>query len=582
MKASAIREADIRDAAGSARMRGAMPETIHGSVLAAAARYPERTALLYKCDGRRVAMSYRELAAAVESTAERIRSLGLRAGEVAGLLAPNGPEWVIADLAILALGGIVAAVCPGVASRQLRSMTADSCMRILFIGRTTGGGAATLPKPYHGCGPQQVVLLEDVVSGGATDRNRSRGVRGDTVGAPVVFDRAVSGGDFDGTILSADTATIVYTSGTTGEPRGVILTHRNIVSNTRAVIERFALTCEDSTVSYLPAAHMFERTCGEYAFLFAGGAISYAEGPDTMLQEVAAVRPTVMIAVPRVLERLCAPVRSALDPGQLLGGGLRLLVCGGAALDPRVGGTLRALGLPLVEGYGLTEASPVVTSGTLDDYKSGTAGKPLRGVEVKISRQGEILVRGPNVMRGILNDPEATRAAMSADGWLRTGDLGGFDSCGNLVVTARSKEIIVTSCGQNIAPGPVERALTASGYIEQAMILGDDRKCIVALIVPRRPEVERYARERGMAWSAYEMLLESAIVHERIACEVARANLDLAPHERVAGFILVPEAFSEENGMLTPALKLRRRKIAESCAAQIAALYRRLEAGHAH
>ncbi len=370
---------------------------------------------------------------------------------------------------------------------------------------------------------------------------------------------------------------------------------------------------------------MFERTCGHYAFLFAGATIAYAGSRATVVEDVAAIRPTVLITVPRVLEKAYDAARARIDRGpriqkglvlravvllneranrvhrhervplwlgvrcrlydalvasrfrKIAGGRVRLIVSGGAPLDRHLGKILLVLGLGVVEGYGLTEASPVVSCGRVEDHRLNTVGRPLDGVDVMIADDAEILVRGPNVMKGYLNKPDETAAVLDSDGWLHTGDLGELDDVGNLIVTGRRKEIIVTSYGKNVAPTPVEERITDSRYIDQAAIFGDSRKAIVALIVPEREEVERHASEQGIARSSYESLLEHCAVRELLNAEVESANSEAAPYERVAAFGLLPTQFSQENGMLTPTLKLRRSAVAREHADLIESLYEELE-----
>jgi long-chain acyl-CoA synthetase len=579
-------------------------ETIHGSILAAAASHPERAALMYHRGGRYVSVAYADLARAVSVAADRLRAFGIAKGDTVGILSPNRPQWIVADLAVLSLGGIVVPVYPTLPPDRLRYIIEDSGMRMLFVG-----DADLFPNvsAVRGGSPrlEEVIFLDDW---------------GIELGDAAAAAEPPGPGAF-ADVAPSDPATIVYTSGTTGEPKGVILTHGGIVSNVLALVKRYDITCDDSIVSYLPLAHMFERTCGHYVFLFTGGAVAYARARETVVDDVGAVRPTVLIAVPRVLEKAYEVVRAAVEAGPwvrrgvvhraygllnrranlryhgkrvppwlrlrcgmydalvanrfraIAGGRLRLIVSGGASLNRHVGKVLRVLGFGVVEGYGLTEASPVVCCGRIDDHTLGTVGPPLDGVEVRIGEGGEILVRGPNVMAGYLNKPAETATVLSEDGWLSTGDLGHFDDRGNLVVAGRSKDIIVTSYGKNVAPVPIEERLMGSPYIEQAVIFGDDRKSIVALLVPARAEIERYAGGRDIAWRSYDSLLEHYVVRELLNGEVERANSDGAPYERVVGFDLVAEPFSQENGMLTPTLKLRRRKIAEARGLQIDALY---------
>lgn len=585
-------------------------ETIHGCVREAARSHRERAALMYRREGRYVDVTYDALCRAVDQAMERLRAFGLAPGDVVGIACPNRPQWIVADLAALSLGAVVVPIYPTLPVDQLRYIVADSGMRMLFVGNAK---LLALVEAIRDEVPklEEVILLDD------------RGVR---------FEGEGSGPgerDPDAGVAGSDLATIVYTSGTTGVPKGVMLTHSNIVSNARALIARYGITHEDSIVSYLPLAHMFERTCGHYVFLFSGATVAYAEAVTTVVNDVAAVSPTVLIAVPRVLERAYEVAHAKIESGpfvrrglahrafsllnerenvryqgrrlppwlwlrclvydrlvaskirQIGGGRLRLIVSGGAPLDRRIGKIMRVLGFGLVEGYGMTEASPVIASGRVADHRLGTVGEPLDGVEVRTSESDEILVRGPNIMKGYLGKPEETAAAIDDEGWLHTGDLGGFDEDGYLVVTGRIKDIIVTSYGKNVAPIPVEDRLARSPYVSQAVVFGDNRKSLVALIVPNREAVEALASERGASAESYDALLEHHVVHGALRDVVARANDDGASYERITGFVLLAEPFGPENGLLTHTMKLRRRAIGERYAERIDSLYTDLEAKHA-
>jgi len=589
-------------------------ETIHGAVFAAARRHPERTALMVRSGESYARVSYAEFVRAVEAAAAHLRSIGLERGDVVGILSQNRPEWIVADLATLSLGCVVVPVYPTVPREQLRYIVADSGMRVLLAGDAHllavaeslahEGGSLEAVVPLSALGMPDAPRADAGPSGAAPDRLPNVG--------------------------PSDVATIVYTSGTTGEPKGAVLTHANIVSNVRALIRRYGITPDDSALSYLPLAHMFERTCGHYVFLFAGGTVAYAQWLATVADDIRLVRPTVLIAVPRVLERAYEVALAKVEGGpgagrgvvrrafallneranrryrgerlppwlalrcgvydalvaskfrKVAGGRLRLIVSGGAPLDRRIGKILHVLGLTIVEGYGLTETSPVVCCGEAGAHRLGTVGRPLQGVEVRIAADGEILVRGPNVMKGYLGKPEETSRALDPDGWFHTGDLGEFDDRGNLIVTGRSKEIIVTSYGKNVAPAPIEQRLARSPYVSQAVVFGDSRKSIVALIVPDRAALARFAEERGIAAEPYEALLAHPQIRAIIGEEVLTANAEAAPYERVVAFELLARPFSEGDGTLTPTLKVRRKAVERTCTDLIQALYDRLEGRHAH
>ncbi len=571
---------------------------------------------MYWDGGRHVTITYADLAGAIDVAAKRLAAFGLKKGDAVGIMSSNRPQWVVADLAVLALGGIVVPIYNTLHPDQVKYIINDSGMRMLFVG--DAGLFAGIAGIRSECdGLEEVIFLDDWgIRFGRTDAASKSGW--------------ARGRDSWPEMEATDVATIVYTSGTTGEPKGVILTHANIVSNARALIERHGISRGDSILSYLPLSHMLERTCGHYSFLFAGAAIAYAESRATIIRDLASVRPTVLIAVPRVLEKAYIAARARIEHGsrikrcfvlrtiavlneranrlyrgesvpawlrarswvydvliasrfrKIAGGRVRLMVSGGAPLDRQIAKTLRVLGFGVVEGYGLTETSPVVTCGCTEDYRLGTVGKPLTGVEVRITDDGEILVRGPNVMKGYLNKPDETAMVLGGDGWLHTGDLGELDDDGNLVVTGRIKELIVTSYGKNIVPTPVEDRIMRSPYVSQAIILGDNRKAIVALIVPDREEVERYAGEHDVTWSSYESLLEHYAIRKLMSCEVERANEHSASYERVTKFALLSDQFSQENGLLTPTMKIRRKAVAETYRDRIELLYEELEGKDAH
>ncbi|MDD4856767.1 MAG: AMP-dependent synthetase/ligase, partial [Candidatus Krumholzibacteria bacterium] len=411
------------------------------------------------------------------------------------------------------------------------------------------------------------------------------------------------------------------TSGTTGAPKGVVLSHGNITFNAFSALRRFKVTSDDTFLSFLPLCHMIGRTCGYYSMLFAGATIAYAEGISTIVSDVQKIRPTIIIVVPRIVEKIYEAVEQKVMEAPLIrrrlvfaalrslneranrlyrgekvplslrvrcalydrlvaskfrkiaGGRLRLLVSGGAPLDRKLAKTLHVLGFNIIEGYGLTETAPIVCVTTLEDICLGTVGKPLDGVDVKIGESDEILVRGPNLMCGYFNMPEETAKAIDGDGWFHTGDQGRFDARGNLVITGRLKELIVTSYGKKVAPAPIEAEIIRSPYIDQVLLYGDNRKFIAALVVPRREMIERYAREKGIAAADYAELLARRGIRDLIAQEVERATAELAPFEKVRAFELLAEGFTVENELLTPTLKLRRKKIVERYGNAIDALY---------
>lgn len=560
-------------------------------------------------------ITYKELSERIKRIASSLESMGLEKGDVVGIFSHNRPEWAIADLATLKLGGVVVPIYPTLPPPHVRYILNDSKMRMIFVenaGLFTGIGSIRSETPNL----EKIVLFDDSGISAEQDFLCFTDLKKDETGVP----------DHDD-ISCDDVATVVYTSGTTGEPKGVVLTHGNIVSNALSIKKRCRAHDEDVVVSYLPLSHMFERTCGYYAMLFAGASIAYAENLSTLAQDVATIRPTILLAVPRVIEKAYDEVvkrvegssfvkralvsaairdlntyanltykRKSVPLGlkvrcgifnafiastfrKIAGGRLRIIASGGAPLDPKIAKVLHVLGFHIMEGYGLTETSPIVCCHTLKDRKLGTVGRPLDGIEVAIGENDEILVKGPNVMKGYLNKPGETEGAIDRGGWFHTGDQGRFDEDGNLIITGRIKELIVTSYGKKIASAPIEARLTMSRYIAQAVLYGDKRKYIVALIVPDREFISSYARDRAIACGNYAALLETDEVKELIGREIETATADLASYEKVRAFALLSEEFSVENELLTPTLKLRKSKIVERYQKEIDALYDHCERG---
>jgi len=576
--------------------------------------YSQKTALQYKDKaGKYTGISYGELDRLSEVLAFSLRRLGVERGDRVAIISYHGPEWVIADLAVLKLGAVIVPIYHTLTPAAMSYILADAGCSLVFVENalmlsSVDAVREGLPELKH------VVMFEDKGE-----------CRKDT--CLYISDFLESDGEAAETRIELpdvspdDTATIVYTSGTTGEPKGVVLSHRNIASNALAVASRFGVNSEDSFLSFLPLCHMLEKTCGYYAMLFSGVTIAYAGDLTTIVDDVQTIKPTILIIVPRVVEKIYEAVEKKVLESSLVrqkmvysavrtlnkrknleyrgrkvptllrmrssladrfvaakfrmiaGGRVRLLVSGGAPLDRGLAKTLLVLGFNILEGYGLTEASPVVATALLEDNRLGTVGKPLDGVEVRIGDDEEILVKGPNVMRGYLNKPDETAKVIDQEGWLHTGDQGRFDDQGNLVITGRIKELIVTSYGKNVAPVPIEAEIMKSPYIDQALLYGDNRKFITALVVPEKCAIENYARESDLISTGYEELLKSSEIRKLISGEIERATADRARYEKVKAFSIVPESFTVANKLLTPTLKLRRKRVTEKYSDMITAMY---------
>ena len=595
------------------------------------ALYGNRPALMRRDErGAYTAITYIELHRSVDRLARSLRNLGIRPGGRVAILARNCPEWVVADLAALKCGAIVVPLYTTLSPAALKYIISDSGSCVVFAG--DGGFFATVDSLRNelGCVREVIVFDPSGIERGKAFISfwplvEETGENVEASGGVGAVSASASAGAESEWPQSAldDVATIVYTSGTTGEPKGVVLSHGNILSNAVCSRARFGLSPKDRYLSFLPLSHTFERTGGYYTTLLAGVPIAYAGDITTIIEDARTIRPTCLIAVPRILEKVydeaqrkvaeSSAFRRRLVEAAILslnqrvnlryrgrpvpvvlrlkclfydavvarkfrniaGGKLRLIVSGAAPLDRRLAKTLTALGFNLFEGYGLTETSPSVSCTSFADNRLGPVGKPYDGVEVKIGDNSEVLVKGPNVMKGYFNKPEDTARAFDADGWFLTGDQGRFDRHGNLIITGRIKELIVTSYGKNVAPVPIETAIKESDYIEDVMLYGDREKYLVAVVVAQRGAVERYARDNGMEAACYEELLQTPAVRALIGSEIDKATANCSSYEKVKAFTVVSEGFSVANDLITPTLKLRRVKVAEKYRDAIEIMYGR-------
>ena len=422
-------------------------------------------------------------------------------------------------------------------------------------------------------------------------------------------------------VKAGDLATLIYTSGTTGDPKGVMLTHDNIVSNVHGALAAFGdFGPQDVALSFLPLCHIFERMGGHYLMLQQGVTIAYAESVEKVPANMAEVRPTIMLSVPRLYEKMFARVKEAVaakpavsqaifgwalgvgrrvfqarvghraagamlraqysvsdrvfkDIRNRMGGRIRLLISGGAPLSREIAEFFGSVGLIILEGYGLTETSPVIAVNRPDKMKPGSVGPVLEGVEVKIAADGEILTRGPHVMKGYFNKPEATAEVIDAEGWFHTGDVGLVDPEGFLVITDRKKDIIVTSGGKNIAPQPIESVLKTHPLMAEIVMIGNKRNFPSALVVPNFDNLEKWAREKGVPAASREELVRDPRVIALYEATIADLSRNLAQFERIKRIALLPREFSLESGELTPTLKVKRRVVEQNYKDLIDRLY---------
>lgn len=536
---------------------------------------------LWTWDGSRfVALSWAELHRAVADMATLLAECGVEPGDRVAHLSENRREWVITDLAIQAGGAIHVPLHAPLTGVQIAEQVLHCGARVLVVS-----GAAQLAKLV----PLASRLGRDlrVLSYEPADSIAAPWVIR-TVGSDAFFSLDRQRGDgllrnWSERLDGSDVATILYTSGTTGEPKGVMLTHANLSGNAQNMLVSFAQSEKSSCehyrrLSFLPMSHIFARTCDIYGWIVSGGEIAVARSRDSVLQDCALVRATWINAVPYFYEKVWRGLRDAGvadQPGALraaFGGSMSICCSGGAALPPHLFDYYQSQGLPILEGYGLSETSPVISISTPAVFRRGCAGKPIPTVEVRIAEDGEILTRGPHVMREYYRDPGAT-AEVLRDGWFHTGDLGAIDADGFLSITGRKKELIVTAGGKNIAPVLLESLLTQDPRILQAMVVGDSRNYLTALLVPNWEQLARALasaeladpENAGRASDERVIKLMRQIVAERLS--------DLAPYEQVRRFTLLQRPFSIDAEELTPKLSLRRKNIAARYDNEIAAMY---------
>jgi long-chain acyl-CoA synthetase len=597
------------------------PATLNEIFFGATDRYRTRPAALRaKREGRWQPISYADLYDRVHAASVGLLDLGLVPGDRVAILSENRPEWAIIDYACLAARCADVAVYATLPAKQVEYILRDSgavavCVSTRAQLDKIQAVRATLPALRHVIAFEPELHGPDVISFDAL-LSRGRAARGKW---PQWREDALQ-------VRPDDLATLIYTSGTTGDPKGVMLSHGNITSNVVACIPCLTVTDRDECLSLLPLSHIFERMAGHYLMFEAGVVINYAEGFDAVSANLLEVRPTICCAVPRLYEKIYARALEAASTGSRItrkiffwarrvgeqwtglrldgkaipidlrlahlvadrlvfsrlrarvGGRLRFFVSGGAPLAPEIARFFYAAGLPILEGYGLTETSPVIAVNTPDHLKIGTVGRPIPGVEVKIAVDGEILTRGPHVMRGYWNKPDATREALEPDGWFHTGDIGELDAEGYLRITDRKKDLIVTAGGKKVAPQPIEGLLKLNKFISNAVLLGDRRKFPIALLVPNFDRLETWAHEAGLNWASREELVALPQVEAQLAAEAKKNLRDLAQFEVPKRFLVLAKDFSIESGELTPKLSVKRRVVEQHNADRIEALYAGAEA----
>ena len=564
----------------------------------------DKIANIFKIDGKWKSATYGDVRREVTNLAAGLVSIGVQKGDRVAILASNRPQWAYADYAIACLGGVSVTIYPTLTADSSAYILNDSKSKIIFVEnaeqsekvRSVESQIPTLEK---------VIVMDNDVSGG---RNEIGFLELQNVGKEQE--------DFDllektTQVTQDDLLTLIYTSGTTGNPKGVMLTHKNLCTNIIGGLSAIDVLDGDRFLSFLPLSHSFERMVGHFTSFWSGAEMAYAQSLETVAEDMIATSPTIMAAMPRLFEKVYAKMLNnvekegglkkkifnwAIDVGKnsvktgkkgfkfaiadklvfsklkaKLGGKLRFFVSGGAPLSQSIGEFFEYANVLILEGYGLTETSPVLTCNRLEQYKFGTVGKPLANVEIKIADDGEILAKGPNIMKGYYNLPEKTENVFTEDDWFKTGDIGFLDDDDFLTITDRKKNLIVTSGGKNIAPQPMENALVLSPFIEQILVIGDKRNFISALIVPSFEKIK--SDFAGFADAPNAEIIKDEKIYSIVESDVNRLQAHFNKFEQVKKILLLSEEFSIENGMLTPTLKVKRKEAEQHYAEQIDQIY---------
>jgi len=570
--------------------------------------YTERVAGEWK------SITHDQLRYSAELLAAGLHDLGIRKGDRVGIISENRTEWFISDFAMVGLGIIDVPVFPTLTPKQLQYIYHDCDAVCVIVSNQMQLNKLRqvwddLPMLRHiitmndvECEDERVLSMASIMQKAeqSTTPEHRRQLYVSTMSQ----------------IKPDDLLTLIYTSGTTGNPKGVMLTHNNLVSNVLSSQTVITLYDTDSLVSYLPLCHIFERMAGFYLAFSVGGSLTIAESIETVAELMRQVRPTMMTSVPRLFERIRLRILSTVEKDKPIkqkifrwaysvgeakvdgkggpalalqhaladklvfskirerfGGRLRFFVSGGAALNPEIGRFFQVFGIKIVEGYGLTESSPVISVHRLEDIALGTVGKPIPGVEVKIAEDGEILARGPNIMRGYWRNEEETAKTIDPEGWLHTGDIGEFNSKGHLRITDRKKHLLVSSGGKNIAPQPIEALIAQCPFVDQVMLVGDAREYCTALLVLDKEAVKAWGEKNSVSAASLDELFQTSELRATIEKEINKLQRDLSKYEKVRRFAIIPEAFSVENGMMTPTLKVKRKAVLERYAQVVDSLY---------
>tara|TARA_B110000116_G_scaffold22132_1_gene17169 strand:- start:1253 stop:3088 length:1836 start_codon:yes stop_codon:yes gene_type:complete len=569
-------------------------------------QYLSKELYFYKKDNEWVGITGSEIRSTVKDLAFGLQSLSIGKGNNVALLSNNSPRWAMSDYGIICSSAATVSVYPTLIPSQVEYILNDSQSKVVFAENQEQ--MQKVMASWGNCSNLQYAVVMDDSNTDSDDRIfnfRDFLALGNKHGQE-------SEASFEDLIAKPepnDLLTLIYTSGTTGNPKGVKLSHGNMMSNVEGIKQNIDFDDTEIFLSFLPLSHSFERMGGHFTAFSVGAQVYYAESIETVPENLREVKPTVVLSVPRLYEKMYAKVRAGLKSApearqkifwwaigvgkeatqyrlknqalpfalglkhkiadklvyskvkDRVGGRLRFFVSGGAPLSQEIGEFFAAADIMILEGYGLSETSPVLTCNTPEAVRYGSVGKPLFNVDIEIAADGEILAKGPNIMTGYFNNEEATREAIDSDGWFHTGDIGHIDDDGFLFITDRKKNILVTSAGKNVAPAPMENALTNSPYIEQVVIIGDKRNFISALIVPAQEAVGNELTAQGKSVFGDDIMSDHPDVKALIQKEVDTVMEKFSNYERVKEFSILPRLFTIEDGELTPTLKVVRKVV---------------------
>ena len=578
----------------------------------------DKNILNYKEDGNWNQITGKELKNCVESLSCALTSIGLKAKDKIGILSSTSYQWAICDYSILASSMTTVTVYPTLALDQVEFILKNSGAKLIFVENIEQ--FSKIESIFDKCKDLDFIVLMD----------NSENIQKDYV---YTLNELIKVGDVYRKnnnvdienniklISEDDLVTLIYTSGTTGMPKGVMLSHKNLISNLGEVSKLQDNIGDEKFLSFLPLSHVLERMAGHFFAMWSNSKIYYAENIETVGENMAEISPSIVVCVPRFFEKMYNKIIAGLDEApdkkkkifywalkvgkdytniihakqkvplslrfkhtiantlvykkvrEKLGGNIKFFISGGAPLSPKIAEFFAGIGITILEGYGLTETSPVLTSNTPNDIRFGYVGRPLNNVKLKIANDGEILAQGPNVMLGYYKNEDATKEVIDSEGWFHTGDIGEIDNDGFLKITDRKKSLIVTSAGKNIAPAPLENSINTSEYVEQVLVLGDQKNFISALIVPNFDNVNNYLISLGKDKLSNEAIVDHPEVIKLFSGEIEKLMNSFSSYETVKKFKLLSKQFSIERGEMTPKMSIVRKKVIENYSDLIESIY---------